>query len=243
MNEEEAVRLVRTLAEKNGGKVSFRSFIAEAGIPDQRIRKEPWFPGWNQFIEKIGLETSVFEKERTTDEVVTAALADLIERLKHWPTEDECAREKKRNHAFPDLKVIRRVRKSGKLYELLRIYNPQDAAFALSRRLAEDLNAQHASQKTEQSVADSSRVQGYVYMMRYGGKYKIGFTNSLARRFRDVQIELPEETFKIHTIETDDPSGIEQYWHKRFAAKRIRKSEWFDLNADDVRAFKRRKYQ
>ena len=38
------------------------------------------------------------------------------------------------------------------------------------------------------------RIQGYVYMLRYGRQYKIGHTNTPVRRFREVGLELPNET-------------------------------------------------
>lgn len=81
-----------------------------------------------------------------------------------------------------------------------------------------------------------------MYLLKHGQHYKIGRTNDTARRRREVSLLLPEELEHVHVIETDDPEGIEAYWHRRFAAKRIR-GEWFTLISEDVAAFKRRRYQ
>jgi hypothetical protein len=52
---------------------------------------------------------------------------------------------------------------------------------------------------------------------------------------------IPDPPKMIHKIKTDDPSGIEAYWHKRFQEGR-KGGEWFDLTADDIKAFKRRNF-
>ena len=71
-----------------------------------------------------------------------------------------------------------------------------------------------------------------------GSRYKIGRTNAFGRRRRELSIQLPFDTRKVHVIETDDPPGVEAYWHQRFSTKRIN-SEWFELDGNDVAAFKR----
>ena len=77
--------------------------------------------------------------------------------------------------------------------------------------------------------------------MKSGRYYKIGRSNAVGRREYELAIQLPEKVTTVHTIKTDDPVGIEAYWHKRFQDKRKR-GEWFELSTEDVQAFKRRKF-
>jgi Meiotically up-regulated gene 113/Domain of unknown function (DUF4287) len=80
---------------------------------------------------------------------------------------------------------------------------------------------------TERAVVTSSTLaKGVVYLLKAGPYYKIGKSINFEQRLNQISLQLPYTVEEVHQILTDDPSGIESYWHKRFSPKRTN-GEWF----------------
>jgi hypothetical protein len=83
---------------------------------------------------------------------------------------------------------------------------------------------------------------GFVYLVKSGRRFKIGHTRNHWQRKSELHKQTAEGIKEIHTIAAiDDAPGIERYWHERFKDKR-QHGEWFELSAEDINAFKKRKF-
>lgn len=165
---------------------------------------------------------------------------DVIRALGKIPTASELRVQRSRDPAFPNPSTFTRLGSRnqliGKVLEhcgdapeyqdvvavCSAVYRPTDAA------------------GEERSDANDSGIRtGFVYLIKgRRGEYKLGRTSVVDRRLSELATGSPVDLEVVHEIKTDDPLGVEAYWHRRFSERRI-KNEWFKLSSSDVRAFKR----
>jgi hypothetical protein len=168
------------------------------------------------------------------DQVVDALIAFILE-IDRFPTSAELRLRRREDSSFPSRGVFSRLGRKGDLARLVvdrcEALDTHARAVEIARPFAEvpPPDAPSAEQPSE---------TGFVYLIKAGPYYKIGRTNSIGRREYELAIQLPEKPEVLHLIETDDPTGVEAYWHNRFANRRTR-GEWFDLSRADIRAFRR----
>ncbi len=239
MTKEDILSEIRRVARERGGRVGRDAFQKTTGIHQSQFVGKYWAT-WGEALSEAGIAPVNFKRPRVPEKEVLEALAQLIARLRKWPTVAEMLLERHRNSSFPHWETIDRRRKEGDFQAKLLDHCANRPDLAV---VGEIVAQQPRSEPGGSSSMGRAVVQGYVYMMRSGRNHKIGHTNSPTRRHREVSLNQPKPTTWVHSIETDDPNGIEAYWHRRFESKRIPGTEFFTLDATDVAAFKRRKSQ
>lgn len=229
---------LRRVAKSNGGVApGWRRFEEQTGI-----RYYDWYgrfwSKWSDALRDAGLEPNRMT-EAFDEELLIERLVELTQQLRRVPAQGDLLMAARNDSSFPSEKTFRRL--GSKPERAARIVgycdnNPGNEEVAtLWRPFIPD-----STDESEDESGSDSVSSGYVYLLKHGSRreYKIGRTNNRLRREGEIGIQLPEKISPIHYIETDDPAGIEAYWHTRFASKR-KEGEWFALTSDDVRAFKR----
>jgi hypothetical protein len=243
MNRDHILSEIRRTAARNGGVPLGRSrFQDETGIKESDWSGRFW-SRWSDAIKDAGFEPNQLQAKLSDDELLHA-FASLIEMLGHIPTNPEVRLHARSTPGFPSHNTFARF--GAKEALLARLHSFAVAAgnkYPKVLALCEPHATPHGTDEDEEKVdAVGSPLEfGFVYLMRSAGHYKIGRTNAIGRRERELAIQLPEKVRTVHSIKTDDPAGIEEYWHRRFADKR-RNGEWFELSPQDVAAFRRRKF-
>ncbi len=237
MKKDEIFSEIRRIAEESGGKApGFQRFSTQTGL-----RKSDWYPNlwlrWGDAIIEAGCQPNEYITSYDTDFLIIKYI-DLIRELDHFPIEGELRIKNKTDKSFPSHTAFSQLgSKQERVQKILKYCQGKEELHDIIDHSTKVAKSTHP--KSYSTNSESDKV-GYVYLLRHGtrNEYKIGRTNNPIRREGEIRLELPEEIQPMHYIETDDPSGIENYWHSRFATKR-KKGEWFLLTANDVRAFKR----
>jgi len=228
----------RTAAENGGAPLGFARFEATTGV-----RYADWFgiywARWGDALREAGFEPNQLQAAYEKEDLLRK-YAELAKELGRLPVRGDLGLKRRSDPEFPSWNTFERLGKKADLIRNLAEFCHSSEDFRDVLRWCEGyLNAIGSDADEETSKQDE--VIGYVYLFKSGRFYKIGKSNSAGRREYELSIQLPERVESTHTIRTDDPSGIEEYWHRRFAAKRMN-GEWFDLTNADIAAFKRRKF-
>lgn len=232
---QEIIRKIREIASRNEGRAPGREkFQSETGIKPHDWRGKIWRT-WSDAIAEAGFAPNDLQAAYADDDLLQFVL-EIASDLKRFPSFADLDFEARRRASAPTMKTIQARWKMADLASALAEY-AEGAQATDVVALARGYLPPRRNERPNGSEATSEPL-GYVYMQRHGSDFKIGFTSSLNKRGRQIQIELPQEIELVHSILTDDPAGVEAYWHKRFATKRTR-GEWFKLTKNDVAAFKR----
>jgi hypothetical protein len=211
------------------------------------IRKEDWYgifwTKWSDAQIEAGLEPNRFSLPAFDEAWMLHKIIDYIRDIGHFPTKPEFKIKRNNDKEFPNITTLRnrlgtKLQMIDKIFDYCRTKDGFEDIIEICLPLRDSLKT---SKELSESISDTSEEIGHVYLLKHDKVYKIGKSIDVSRRYKDIKVQMPHKTEEIHVIETDDPSGIEAYWHNRFKDKRL-KGEWFKLSSYDVKAFKKRKF-
>lgn len=231
---------IKRVAKANGGKAPGKQkFTRETGIKESDWYPQHWLR-WSDALREAELSPNEMETAWSSD-ILLERYISLIRELKHIPVVGELRRKSKKDPDFPSHTAFRRFGGKHKLLTAIIDYCKQRVGYDDIIEVCSEVSNEEQTAYRHEKESPEQEVVGFVYLMKSGRHYKIGRTNAVGRRQYELAIQLPEKANTVHVIKTDDPIGIEAYWHNRFEAKRGN-GEWFDLSSEDIKAFKRRKF-
>lgn len=235
---DEIVQLIRLHSAQLQRAVSQRQFERLTGIKRHEWSGRYW-ARWNDALIEAGLAPNRFSQDSYAADFLLRSFADLTLELRRVPSHADLALKHNQDSSFPSAGTFQeRLGGAEVRVRLLAQLALSEEAYKPVFELVSPMLTTEGPVKTPKAPTAQS-FPGRVYLIRSGEYFKIGKTDDPSRRYGQIQLSVPGKVEEVHVLETDDPAGIEAYWHRRFASKR-RAGEWFELSEADVAAFKRR---
>jgi hypothetical protein len=238
----------RETTEANGGVPLGKARFAQAtGIKEADWAGKFW-ARWGDALREAGFEPNEFNAAFEST-ILIEKLVSLIRELRKFPVNNELKMKSRIDKTFPNAKTFQRFGSkqqiAAKILEYCKNRPGHKDVIAVCEPIIVTRPNPQQSDNASIAASDANTKEGHVYMalltLGREKRHKIGKAILVERRTDQISIQLPEDLTLVHAIRTDDAYGIEDYWHRRFAAKNT-KGEWFSLSRQDIDAFKRRKF-
>jgi 23S rRNA G2069 N7-methylase RlmK/C1962 C5-methylase RlmI len=231
---EKILEEIKRLAKANGGLApGLKTFENGTDIRIHLWRGKYWSK-WSDAVTEAGLKP--LEKSKKIERsFIFSKLAEIVRLYKRKPTRAEIEMYRQVDSSLPWYPTL--LEHFGSKIEMVAALRD----WAMMTEGYDDIVVMLPESQTSEKKTSSATAEGYVYLIKSGAFFKIG-GDEIEKRVKQIRTALPDSSTLEHSIRTDDPPGIEAYWHRRFAEKRAN-GEWFKLTNADVAAFRKRKYQ
>jgi hypothetical protein len=243
ISREEILSEIRKFVAANDGEVpGERTFAAASSIRPSAWKGRYW-ARWTDAVREAGHDPKEMTQKIPEGELLEK-LAAFITNLGHFPVRDEINIHARKVPGFPVWQTV--AKRYGGM--------PQTAAALLefSRKTENSALIELCEARLQREAlkpvptadprAKTTAKVGFVYL-KYSPSlrlYKIGKADNPKKRGAGISLLLPEDLVPKHEIKTDCPYILEKYWENRFRPKK-KQGEWYDLDSDDIAAFKGRR--
>ncbi len=236
------IKKLQEWSAEHGGKTPGESRFfedTEVGITD---RSKYWI-NWGELVKDAGLTPNKFDKTKYTEDQLCELFIETIRENGKWPTRGILHVKHHSKPSFPDSATFYyKLGLTENLAKKIIVFTKNKKNYKDVIDICNSVVERYGKEKNQSENLDKTSNHGWVYLLKttFRGKdgYKIGNTNDLKRREKELNQPSNDQSI-LHAIETDDPFGVEKYWHTRFESKLYKNNEWFLLNRSDIRAFKR----
>ncbi|TWT31109.1 T5orf172 domain protein [Posidoniimonas corsicana] len=235
MNKEFILNEIRRSAV-DGEALGREKFERVTGIRVSDWRGKYW-ARWSDAVKEAGYKPNSLQPSLEFDELALAMI-EMIRHYEKYPTQAEVQMYAEKCPEMPNCRTFDKFGGQAafakKLVEYCSATSGLDDVIGICRPVA---GAISDAPKAEATAKDSAADE-YVYLMKQGKNYKIGKSNDTDRRRSNLATGSPEHSEMLHKIKTRVPFLAEKFWKDRFEEKHVR-GEWYALDAEDIRTFKR----
>jgi hypothetical protein len=201
MKKQQIIPEIKRTTEANGGvPLGQKRFFSETGIKVSAWRGKYW-ARWSDALSEAGLGANKLQQPYA-ETLLFDHFISVAREVGRLPTLSEIDLGHRLDKRLPTTNAYRMFGSKAQLAARILEYAGQKPELADVLKYCTPLAGNAEAPESGLSTIGETE-DGFVYLIKSGRHFKIGKTNAVGRHERELAIQLPEPTKRIHAIRTD----------------------------------------